>query len=596
MHEAAVETQRGEVQWADFLPAAANAARPALAMRSGGSWREVSYGELQHQVEWLAADLMARGVAAGDRVAILSESRPEWVVAFFAALASGAVAVPLDAKLTLHELACQVENAAPSVLFVSSDRAAVGRELADRLPGIEHVIGLDRDPTEDSADSIGASRVGVVRQAHHERKEAAQREHSEPRRLDDVAVITYTSGTTGSPKGVMTTFGNLLFQVRSGAELFGLGSQDVSLSILPLNHLLELAGSLLVVLHRGGQVCFVGSLFPQDVADAIRERNVTRMVVVPMFLALLMRDIDRRVERGSRVAPVAFKAALAVARCIPLTSLRRALFAPLHHELGGALRDFICGGAPLDPAVAQFFECLGFSVYQGYGMTETSPAIATNAPGANRLGSVGRPLPGVAVRIDPAHATVGDGEILTRGPHLMRGYFRREDLTLEAMDTEGWLHTGDIGRFDRDGYLYVTGRIKDLIVLGGGKKVLPEEVEAELGASPLFAEVCVVGRRARDGIAAGTESVCAVVVPSAVLLAAVERRTALDEVRTNGRSNRALHEAAEREVEGAVRDLAAFKRPTSVVVRLEELPKTSTRKVRRTLVREWLDRQGTERA
>ena len=629
MHGAAIEVQRAEVQWDDFLPAAVDGARAALAMRSGGSWRDVSYAELRHRVEVLASDLTACGVAAGDRVAILSESRPEWAVAFFAALASGAVAVPLDAKLTPSELACQIENAQPRVLFVSSDRAGVGRELVDRAPGIEHVIVLDRDPTEDGADSMGASPVGVVPfddaqgglSAHRartaqpvrladseprrvgvlgERVEGqAHHERPEPRRLDDVAVITYTSGTTGSPKGVMTTFGNLLFQVRSGAELFRLRPRDVSLSILPLNHLLELAGSLLVVLHRGGQVCFAGSLYPQDVADAIRERNVTRMVVVPTFLTLLRRDIERRVQRRGPVGTMAFRAALAAARCIPARSLRRLLFAPLHSEIGGALHDFVCGGAPLDPAVARFFENIGFSVYQGYGMTETSPAIATNAPGANRLGSVGRPLARVEVRIDASNSPVGEGEILTRGPHVMRGYFRREDLTGEAVDAEGWLHTGDIGRFDRDGYLYVTGRIKDLIVLGGGKKVLPEEVEGQLVGSPLFAEICVVGRRASDGIAAGSETVSAVIVPSVALLRKTARtgnHSSFDAARSSESARSALQEAADREVERLVQDLAPFKRPTSVVVRLEELPKTSTRKIRRSLVQEWLDGQEEARA
>ena len=307
------------------------------------------------------------------------------------------------------------------------------------------------------------------------------------------------------------------------------------------------------------------------------------MVVVPMFLTLLMRDIERRMDRQGALARLTFKSALALARLIP-SRTRRALFARVHRELGGSLTAFVCGGAPLDPTVARFFELLGISVFQGYGLTETSPVIATNAPGANRLGTVGRPLPGVEVRIEAAVGSApGEGEILTRGPHVMRGYFGRDDLTRDALDAYGWLHTGDIGRID-DGYLRVTGRLKDLLVLGSGKKVLPAEVEAQL-ASPLFTDVCVVGQ-AHDGIAAGAEEVCVVVVPSAALLA----QTASDP-RARCRPPTPLHDAVEREVERLSQELAAFKRPTRVYVRLDELPRTSTRKVRRALLRDWIDRQ-----
>jgi long-chain acyl-CoA synthetase len=569
----ATETSPEQVSWDAFLPAVGDEHAVALAARSGNGWHEISYAGLRRRVESVSSDLVRREIRAGDRVAILAESSPEWVIAFFAILRSGGVAVPLDPKLTESELAYQVGSAEPRVLFVSTDRAAVGEGLAARS-SIQHVIGFD------DFDALPAAAL-------------AEPAASPARPWDDVALITYTSGTTGHPKGVMTTFGNLLFQVQTCADLFQVGARDVSLSVLPLNHLLELTGSLLVVLYRGGQACFAGSLYPQDIADAVRERGVTRMVVVPMFLSLLEREIERQVRRRGRVAALTFKAALAVADWIPSMAARRAVFASPHRELGGSLTDFVCGGAPLDPAVGRFFDRLGVAVYQGYGMTEASPVITTNRPGANRLGSVGRPIPGTDLRVDDSAPTTGEGEILTHGPHVMRGYFGRDDLTYEALDEAGWLHTGDLGRLDSDGYLYITGRIKDLIVLGGGKKVLPEEVEAGL-ASPLFAEVCVLGRRAAEGVAAGSEEVWAVVVPSTSLAAqgaSLEAGWCRDLGPGAKASPSALQAAAEREVELRGRDLAPFKRPARVIVHRDELPRTSTRKVRRSLVHDWLDEQ-----
>ncbi|HEY9869239.1 MAG TPA: AMP-binding protein, partial [Candidatus Obscuribacterales bacterium] len=274
-----------------------------------------------------------------------------------------------------------------------------------------------------------------------------------------------------------------------------------------------------------------------------------------------------------------FRVLLALSGLVPSRNIRRLLFPAIHRKLGGRLRGFVSGGAPLDIEVARFFDRIGIPVYQGYGLTETGPIISANTPRHYRLGSVGRPLPGVEVRISASNGEP-EAEILTRGPHVMDGYFGDPDLTGRVIDASGWLHTGDLGRLDADGYLYITGRVKNLIVLGAGKKVHPEEVEEVLSRAPSAKEVCVVGATCRDGLKAGTEEVCAVVVPA-------------DEIVAPGSSTSAeLERRVKAEFEPLLADLAPYKRPTRLIVRRDPLPRTPTLKVKRQLVASWVEQQG----
>ena len=555
------------LEWDAFIGPGADEKRTALAVRDGDHWQDTSYARLRRHAVGVSSHLIAAGLTHGDRVAILSASRPEWAVAFFAIIRGGGVVVPLDVKLTVPELAAQLSDASPRVLFASAVLVETARQVKSRVGGLEQVIVMGGE------DAAGAF---VPMAALTETAPSPARR----RVADETAVITYTSGTTGTPKGVMTTFGNLLFEVEASRRIFELTSRDVYLSMLPLNHLFELTGGLLVPLTTGAQVCYVDTLYPEEIMRSIRERGATRMLTVPLFLTLLKAGIERQVQHAGRVRPVVFAVMLAAARWIPWVSLRKALFHTVHRQLGGGtLGEFCSGGAPLEPSVEDFFPRLGFAVYQGYGLTETSPAVTVNTPGHRRLGSVGRALPGVAIRLINDDPNRGEGEILTRGPHVMKGYYKRDDLTREVIDQDGWLHTGDLGRLDEDLFLYVTGRIKNVIVLGGGKNVIPEEVEAALARSPRLKEVCVVGRPSTDGLAAGHEQVLAVVVPEEALASRLLE------------SPEALHEEMEDEVERLVHDLAPYKRPSNVVVSLEELPKTSTRKVKRLLVHEWLDQR-----
>jgi long-chain acyl-CoA synthetase len=540
----------------------------ALKIKEGTETRSVTFSELSARTAKLSSYLLNAGeIKPGDKIAILSESCPEWAVTFFAAVRSGATIVPLDIKLTEHELTSILSDCRPVMLFSDSKHAELASKLPQKIDSIKHVYFLDAgkgdQPLKTIDELVPVQTVKAIE-----------------RSTDEVALIVYTSGTTGNPKGVMTTFGNLLFQVSRFEALVGLGGHDNFLSILPLNHLFELTGGFLGVLNAGGTVVFCHSLFPQEIIRTMREEKITGMIAVPLFFKSLKGGIEREIKKRGEGELERFHAGLEKAAALPLEQ-RRKLFAPVLESLGGQLRVLVSGGAPLDPEVAVFFENLGIPMIQGYGLTETSPVISANSLDANRIGSVGRAIPGVEVKLEKKTATDTEGEIITKGPHIMKGYYRREDLTNEVIDSDGWFHTGDIGHIDDDGFIFITGRIKNMIVLGGGKKIFPEEVETCLAQCADFKETCVIGYTPKKGgFKEGTEDVFAVVVPSDALAEKYKDDAA------------ALAKAVQTEVNQWSEQLASYKRPAKIVVRLQEFEKTATRKIKRNLVKSWLEDQG----
>jgi long-chain acyl-CoA synthetase len=490
----------------------------ALCIKDRDHCVELTYAELFDRSRRLAAALIEAGIEEGDRVAILSESRPEWGVAFLGSICAGAIVVPLDTKLTETELDSILDDCRPKLLFVSPSSSERARSLRGLAPSIAHVFLLDAD----LGSGDGAASTPRFRR----------------RPTNDTAAIVYISATAGSPKGVMITYANLVFQVEAVARAIDVGAGDRVLSVLPLNHLLELTCGFLAALSVGATVCYTQTLFPHQLAELMRERRVSSMIGVPLLFRSLKGWIERQIDGDRRL-------------------------------FGDALRVFISGGAPLDPEVARFFDRLGVPVLEGYGLTETSPVISVNTLGANRIGSVGRPLSGVDVAVDR------EGEILTRGPHVMKGYYRRDDLTHEVIDSEGWFHTGDVGSIDADGFLHVTGRLKSLIVLGNGKKVDPEEVEVSLSRASSIKETCVLGRRPAADSPHDAEEVCAVAVPADSRRWRECPESVSIEIRT--------------EIAQLTRDLAPYKRPSKIYVHANDLPRTRIDTIRRPLVREWLD-------
>ncbi len=542
--------------------------KAALCNGAVGSTEIITYDALHERAEQLAAYLVDLGIGPEDKIAILSESRAEWGLCFFAALHTGATFIPLDVKLSLAELDSIVRDCEPTVLFTSSAAVSVALELRDRERTIKRVFLMDED--KDLPENSDLSSIkGLARQAQ------VPRHQPQP---NDTAVIFYTSGTTGRPKGVMLTFDNLNSQLESLGRIPDITKNDRFLSILPLSHAFEMMGGLLYLLSLGSTVVYARTVYPQELLKLMKQHKTTAMVGVPLFFHVLRTRIETQLAGKGKLAQSWFKSTSALACKIPSSAVRRRLFFPIMKNFGGSLRLFVSGGAPLDPETGEFFNLLGVDMIEGYGLTETSPVISVNVPKTNRIGSVGKPLHGVEVRVDLTEGN-DEGEILSRGRNVMKGYYRDEESTRDVIDDEGWFRTGDLGRLDDDGFLHITGRLKNMIVLRSGQKVQPEEVEQVLMKAPSIQEICVCGRQNKNVKDDRSADVCAVVVPDEGLV----EQFADEPEKLKGR--------LDAEIAAVATDLASHKRPKKIFVSTEELPKTTTRKVKRPLVLKWVEDQ-----
>ena len=537
--------------------------RIALGIRTAHGWKEFTYkgiGRLSRKIAcYLINDL---AVKKGERLAILSESRPEFGAGVFASVMSGMTTVPLDIKLTKYELKSILLDCLPSVIIVSQSFVQMAKELKNEVPSIKHIISFD--------DSSGNSEISSVYSLPNN-YEAKWRHRSSKA----TALIIYTSGTTGAPKGVEISFENMLTQLNDMSSLYKnfFGKRKISsiLSILPMNHLFELTVGFSMILSWGLSIYYTKSLKPKDILSIMQEKNINFMIVVPAFLKLLKSGIEAEIKNAGPFVSMIFNLMLAVSKYIPSYRIRKLMFFKIHKKFGGNFFGCISGGAPLDVSVGEFFETIGIRVFQGYGLTETSPVVSVNYDKRNDIASVGRPLKSVAAKIDES-----TGELMLKGPSVMKGYYNQPDLTAETITSDGWLHTGDIANIDKDGHIHITGRIKNMIVLSGGKKVFPEEVESVLGESENFAEVCVFGSSRTSGAKEGTEDIVAVIVPT-------EHYCSLftDDVE--------LESAVRKEVKALSVRLASYKRPVNIIVRKDPLPKTTTRKIKRKEVKELIN-------
>ncbi len=531
--------------------------RVALGTKDNFGWKEFTYkglGQLSRKVAKFVIEEL--DVAKGERVAILSESKPEYGAAVFATVLSGMVIVPLDIKLTRHELKSILDDAQPSIIFTSQHYLDTAIALKKEIPSIKYILVLDQ--YSKSEEAINIYDLPDKFNAKWRRRSSKS-----------TAMIIYTSGTTGKPKGVEISYRNMTSQLEDlGYALKEIlnNRQVTVLSILPMNHLFEMTVGFSTFLNYGFTVYYTQSLKPKDILGIMTEKKIEFMIVVPAFLKLLKAGIESELKNAPKTTQLAFKAMYHFAKFIPFYSVKKVLFKKIHDKFGGHFIGCISGGAPLDVNVGRFFERIGIKVYQGYGLSETSPVVSVNTDKRSVLASVGRPLKSYETRIDRQ-----TGELLLRGPSVMKGYHNQPELTAEVLDEDGWLHTGDIAKIDKDGHIYITGRIKNMIVLAGGKKVFPEEVESVLEHSEYLAETCVMGVHRSFGAKDGTEEVVAIVVPKDDL----------------------YRKYSEEEVEKLVRDdvkllslrLTQYKRPNSVIIKREPLPRTTTRKVKRNEVK-----------
>lgn len=534
--------------------------RIALGIKTALGWKEFTYkgiGLLSRKLAtYLMHDLQLK---KGEKLAILSESKPEYGACVFASIMAGLITVPLDIKLTKYELKSILSDCLPSIILVSQDYIEKALEIQKEVSSIKHILVIDEPSYNLSLPCLYTLPNNYEGKWRH-------------RNSKSTAFIIYTSGTTGMPKGVEISFRNMLAQLEDTEALipkfFDVSKGISVLSILPMNHLFELTIGFSAFLYWGLSVYYTQSLKPKDILSIMREKGINFMMVVPAFLKLLKAGIESEISNSPKKVQIAFKIMYNIAKRIPSYTIRKIIFKKIHDKFGGKFNGCIAGGAPLDLDVADFFETIGIKIYQGYGLSEASPVVSVNYDKRNDLASVGKPLSSLDAKIDSK-----TGELLLKGPSIMKGYYNRPQMTAEVIEPDGWLHTGDIARIDKDGHIYITGRIKNMIVLSGGKKVFPEEVESVLEKSQHFSEVCVLGTSRSGGSKDGTEEIVAVVVPNDDLIKKVPEEKEL---------NRIVRE----EVKYLSNQLASYKRPINIIVTKEPLPKTTTRKVKRREVKD----------
>jgi long-chain acyl-CoA synthetase len=480
--------------------------RALLRHCRGNGVIEISGGEFVEQIRDVSVGLRELGLAAGDRIAVIAESRPEWCVTDLAVLVAGGVTVPVYPTLTAGQVR-YILNDCGAALAVVSNRTQVDKIAAVRaqLARVPTVVVMDVDgrqwpegvATWPDVAARGRERLvsdADARRSFEERPAAIAR--------DALATIVYTSGTTGEPKGVMLTHGNILSNVEAAVELLRVTEHDVALSFLPLSHAFERI-VIYTYLYAGAYTAFAES--PETLARDLVTVRPTLMTAVPRVFEKLHDRIQDAAARGSAIRRSLFRWAIGVGlrRSAAVRSGRpvgtllamqdrladRLVFRKIRRATGGRLRVLVSGSAPLPLRIAEFFDAVGLTILEGYGLTEASPVLTVNPPGRPKFGTVGRALAGVELRI------ADDGEILARGPNIMPGYYNNPEATLAVLEPEGWLHTGDIGTLDADGYLTITDRKEDLILTSIGKHVAPQPIENELRRHPLVAEAILLGDR-----------------------------------------------------------------------------------------------------
>ena len=470
-----------------------------LLYKRDGKWLPISSAAFAADVKAVASALGTLNVPDGGAVVLLSENRPEWPTIDFACQCRGAVLVPVFPTMVADQAEYIVRDCGATVAFASTpEQAAKLLKAQATCPKLKHVFVFDHA----GGDGKPFAKLLEEGRRAHEASPATFDERAAARKPDDLATIIYTSGTTGEPKGAMLMQSNFVSNVLSGCTILPFDGSAVALSFLPLSHVFERLVEYCYY-HRGATIAFAESI--DKLRENLAEVNPHLFVSVPRVYEKVYARVMDKVEAGSPAKQKLFTRAIAVGK--EVLALRaekrtpggalalqhflyeRLVFRTVREALGSRFRFAVSGGAPLSKDLAEFFWAIGVEIYEGYGLTETSPVISVNGPAAWRLGTVGRILPGVECRIAP------DGEILTRGPHVMKGYYGKPDATAEAIDADGWFHTGDIGIIDGDGFLKITDRKKEIIVNSNGKNIAPAPIESALKADPFVSQPVVIGDR-----------------------------------------------------------------------------------------------------
>ena len=533
-----------------------------VAMRVVGNDYEVyTFADMLQRVRSIAYRLGQENVGFGDRVALIGENHPSWAIAYLGTLYHGAVCVPMDPHGEIETITNFLENSEAKIAFLSPDQTQkfsqieekLGRHIPAVVWNLENSSNGFKKFEEWSATEFPESFANEIPKAAG----------------DDTALLIYTSGTTGKPKGVPLTHGNIVGELAGVNDVLKLTDKERILSLLPLFHAYLQIVNLWVATTFGPQVGYLKELTPAELSESMKKFKPTILTTVPRLWYIFHKKIFDAVEAKPKPVQRLFRTMLATNGLLRDTfkiNLGPKMFGQVHESFGGNLRIAISAGSRFDEAVAEDFHRLGFTIIQGYGLTETSGAATATPEDDNRVGSVGKPMKGAEIKIDNPDKE-GVGEVLIRGTMVFNGYYQNPTATAEAFTEDGWFRSGDLGKIDKDGFLYIVGRGKDIIVLPSGKNVHPEDLEVHYLKSPMVEEMAVIGLADESEARAGAEKLAAVVVPDFAYLKA------------NGIAN--SKEAIRHNLDSIGRELPEYQRVRDYIIRVEPLPRTATNKIKR---------------
>ena len=535
----------------------------ALQLQRHDQLESCTYGELRRMAESVGRWIHENKFERGSRLAILADNHPRWVAAYLGIVASGCAVVPLDTALHADQVTKLLKDAGASAIFCDAKHVPIVRDAAAELKIGMVVTDPEKIKERASQDHWLGDLPAIFKAGPGQFKPAESK-------LDDLASLIYTSGTTADPKGVMLTHGNILGEVEAVFDWVSISSEDALLGVLPMFHVLAQMANLLLPLVKGCRVVYLETLNTTELMRALQERGISAFAVVPQFFYLIHERILQKVDKLNPLKRRLFRPLMGINRALRKIGLNagRLFFGDIHHAFGDKMRYLVTGGSRFAPEIAEDFYALGIDLLQAYGLTETAAAVYCTRPGDNVIGSVGKALKGVEGKIvDPQPLEEGGppaGEIALRGPVVMKAYWNRPDAT-EAVLRDGWFYTGDLGYFDGKGNLFITGRKKDVIVLSNGKNIYPEEIEAHYLKSPFIKEIAVMGLEGKPG--EGGDRLYAVVVPNFDVLRQKKIVNAKEVIRFD--------------IEGLSQQIASTKRIGSYEIWQEDLPRTTTRKIKR---------------
>jgi long-chain acyl-CoA synthetase len=546
-------------------------ARPdRVAMRIVGNDREVyTFAESLDIVRSLAFRIGEENVEFGDRVALIGENHPSWALAYLGVIYTGSVCVPLDPNGEIETLTNFIENSEAKLAFIGSDQVDKFRQIEEKLG--RHVPAVVWDlPKRNGHERSSASANGFYSFSEWT---AAEYPESFAKAIptahgDDIALLMYTSGTTGTPKGVPLTHGNIVAELDGINEVLKFTDTEKVLSLLPLFHAYLQIVNLWVATTYGCEVGYLKELSPAELGAAMKEFKPTILTTVPRLWYLFHKKIFDAVEAKPKAVRALFRVMLAANRISRHAgiNLGHVLFGKVHDSFGGELRLAVTAGSRFDDEVARDFHDLGFTIIQGYGLTETSGAATATHEDDNRVGSVGKPMKGAEIKLDTPDKE-GVGEVLIKGPIVFKGYYRNPIATSEAFTDDGWFRSGDLGQIDKDGHLQIVGRAKDVIILPSGKNVHPEDLEVHYLKAPEVEELAILGVADTSESRAGAEKLVAVIVPDFEYLRIAKIANSKEAVRYA--------------LDNLGRKLPEYQRVRDYIVRAEALPRTATRKIKR---------------